>query len=111
MTARASLADVVARDIAKAYARFSAQHGKDRIYGLALCTVNDAVPPYVMGNTLEQVIGEQQESNDVAADEFFGNPPDWRWTHPGGDFESGAIIGEILEDESRSFEDQSSEIF
>jgi hypothetical protein len=101
------LADAVAADAAEAFARFVAAHGEKTIIALALCSVDDAAPPYIMGATLEDDIGPIKGTDDT----WRADPADWLWSDGDQPYRCGWIIGEILEDESRSFEKRAADIF
>lgn len=49
------LADAVAADAADAFARFAAKRGDESIVALALCSVDDAASPYIVGATLKDI--------------------------------------------------------
>jgi hypothetical protein len=102
----ARLADAVAVDAAEAFVRFTAARGNDGIVALALCSVDDASSPYIMGATLED-IGPISGTEET----WRADPPDWSYSDAGNIYRYDKIIGDILEDESRSFEDRAEEIF
>jgi hypothetical protein len=100
------LVDAVAADAAEAFARFGAARGDDTIVALALCSVDDAASPYIMGATLED-IGPIKGTEDT----WRADPADWSWSDGGNRYRFDKIIGEILEDERRPFEKRADEIF
>lgn len=101
------LADAVAVDAAEAFARFVAARGEQTIVALALCSVDDAAPPYIMGATLEDDIGPIQGTDET----WRADPADWSYSDGDQPYRCGWIIGEILEEESRPFEKRAAEIF
>jgi hypothetical protein len=100
------LADAVSADAAEAFARFVAARGDDTIIALALCSVDDAVSPYIMGATLDD-IGPIRGIEDT----WRADPADWSWSDEGNCYRFDEIIGEVLDDESRPFEKRADEIF
>ena len=100
------LADAVAADVAEAFARFSAECGDDSIVALALCTVDDAVAPYIMGATLDD-IGPIKGTKDT----FNAFPADWSWSDSNSNYRYGPIIDEMLEHQPDSFEEHGRDIF
>jgi hypothetical protein len=105
-SAGSRLADAVAADAAEAFARFVTDRGDDSIVALALCSVDDAVTPYIMGATLED-IGPIKGTEDT----WRADPADWSWNYEGNRYRCDKIIGQILNDESRPFENRAEEIF
>jgi hypothetical protein len=105
-SAGSRLADAVAADAAAAFARFVAARGDDTVVALALCSVDDAASPYIMGATLED-IGPIEGTDDT----WRADPADWSWNDEGQRYRFDEIIGDILEDESRPFEKRAGEIF
>jgi hypothetical protein len=100
------LADAVAADAAEAFARFVADRGDDSIVALALCSVDDAAPPYIMGATLDD-IGPIQGTEDT----WKANPADWSWNDEGNKYRFDKIIAEMLEHQPDSFEEHGRDIF
>lgn len=100
------LADAVAADVAEAFARFSSEFGEDSIVALALCSVDDAVSPYIMGATLDD-IGPIEGTEDT----FNAFPADWSWEDSGHKYRYEAIIDEMLEHQPDSFEEHGRDIF
>jgi hypothetical protein len=100
------LADAVAADAAEAFARFVAARGDDAIVALALCSVDDASPPYVMGATLDDV-----GPIDGVEDTWRADPPDWSWSDDGRAYRSEAIISEMLEHQPESEVEHGRDIF
>lgn len=99
-SASSRLADAVAADAADAFARFVADRGDDSVVALALCSVDDAVPPYIMGATLDDIGPiEGTDENSWRAD-----PADWSWNDEGHEYRCAAIIDEMLEHQPESFE-------
>jgi hypothetical protein len=111
-SARRRLADAVAADAAEAFARFVAERGDEAIVALALCSVDDAVTPYIMGATLAD-IGPIKGTEDT----WRASPADWSWSadrswgHEGSPCRCDAIIGEMLEHQPDSFEEHGRDIF
>jgi hypothetical protein len=105
-SARSRLADAVAADAAEAFARFVSARGDDTISALALCSVDDAVSPYIMGATLKD-IGPIEGTVDT----WRADPADWSWSDAGNPYRFDAIIAEILNKESRPFEKRAEDIF
>ena len=64
-SAKDRLAEAVAADVAEAFARFKAVRTGESIVALALCSVDDAAPPYIMGATFG-------EMSPVGGDEVMG---------------------------------------
>jgi hypothetical protein len=100
------LADAVAADTEEAFGRFVAARASDSLVALALCSVDDAVPPYIMGATLADVGPISGTKRTWGA-----NPADWSWNDAGHRYRCSRIIGEILDAESRPFEARAKEIF
>jgi hypothetical protein len=100
------LADAVAEDAAEAYARFVADRGDDNIVALALCSVDDAAPPYIMGATLDD-IGPIRGTEET----WNADPADWSWNDEGNKYRFDAIIGKMLEQQPESFEQHGRDIF
>src|SRR5579884_3704689 len=92
------LADAVAADVADAFARFTATRDDVSIVALALCSVDDAASPYIMGATLED-IGPIQGTEET----WRADPADWSWSDEGNKYRYDAIIGEMLEHQPDSF--------
>jgi hypothetical protein len=105
-TPASRLPDAVAADAAEAFARFVKARGDDSIVGLALCSVDDASSPYIMGATLKD-IGPIRGTDET----WRADPADWSWSDAGSIYKCDEIIGEILEDEKRPFEVRAEEIF
>jgi hypothetical protein len=104
--AGAQLADAVAADAAEAFGRFVADCGDESIVALAFCSVDDAATPYVMGATLDD-IGPIQGTDET----WRADPADWSWNDQGHSYRCDKVIGKILADESREFEERAAEIF
>lgn len=100
------LADAVAADVSEAFARFVADRGDESIVALALCSVDDAVPPYIMGATLDD-IGPIKGTEDT----FNAFPADWSWSDEGHHYRFEKIINEMLEHQPDSFEEHGRDIF
>lgn len=100
------LADAVAADAADAFARFVAARGDDSIVALALCTVDDAVTPYIMGATLAD-IGPIEGAEKT----WRANPANWSWSDEGHPYRCAAIIREMLEHQPDSFVEHGRDIF
>ena len=105
-SASSRLADAVAEDAAEAFARFVADRGHDSIVALALCSVDDAAPPYIMGATLDD-IGPIEGTEET----WNADPADWSWNDEGNKYRFEAIIGEMLENQPESFEKHGRDIF
>jgi rRNA maturation protein Nop10 len=105
-SASSRLVDAVAADVADAFARFVADHGDDTIVALALCSVDDAAPPYIMGATLDD-IGPIKGTQDT----FNAHPADWSWNDEGHEYRYTSIIGEMLKHQPESFEKHGLDIF
>lgn len=100
------LADAVSADVSEAFARFVADRGDDSIVALALCSVDDAASPYIMGATLDD-IGPIKGTEDT----FNAFPADWSWSDEGNEYRYDKIIGEMLEHQPDSFEQHGRDIF
>jgi hypothetical protein len=100
------LAETVAADAEEAFARFVADRGDDSIVALALCSVDDAVTPYIKGATLED-IGPIKGTEDT----WRADPADWSWSDEGRRYRSDAIIGKMLGRQPDSFEEHGRDIF
>jgi len=100
------LADAVAADVAAAFARFEAACGDDTIVAIALCSVDGAAPPYIMGATLED-IGPIEGTKDT----WQAEPADWSWSDGSRTYGYDAIIGEMLDHQRGSFEEHGRDIF
>ena len=100
------LADAVAADAADAFARFVAERGADSIVALAVCTVEDAVPPYFMGATLDD-LGPIEGTEDT----WNADPADWSWNDEGNRYRCVSIISEMLENLPDSSEEHGRDIF
>lgn len=100
------LADAVAADAADAFARFVADCGNDVIVAFALCSVDDAAPPYIMGATVND-IGPIKETQDT----WNADPADWSWNDEGNRYRYSSIISEMLEHQPDSFEEYGLDIF
>jgi hypothetical protein len=100
------LADAVAADAADAFARFVADRGDASIVALALCSVDDAVTPYIMGATRED-IGPIKGTEET----WRADPADWSWNDEGNKYRCDAIIGEMLKHQPDSFEEHGRDIF
>lgn len=105
--ASSRLADAVAADVAEAFARFVADHGDDSIVALALCSVDDAVSPYIMGATLDD-IGPIEGTEE---DTWRADPADWSWNDEGNKYRYNKIIDEMLGQQPDSFEEHGRDIF
>ena len=105
-SAASRLADAVAADVAEAFARFVADRGKDSIVALALCSVDDAAPPYIMGATLEDIGPIKGTERTWRSD-----PANWSWNDEGHRYSYSAIIREMLDHQPDSFEDHGRDIF
>src|ERR1051326_631587 len=101
------LAEAVCEDVTAAFARFVAARGDSTIIAVALCSVDDASPPYIMGATLEDDIGPIKGTEDT----WRAEPADWSWSDAGNLYRFDEIIAGILGEESRSFEERADEIF
>jgi hypothetical protein len=101
------LADAVCEDVTAAFARFVAARGEGTINALALCSVDDASAPYIMGATVEEDIGPIMGTEDT----WRADPADWSWSDAGNPYRFGEIIAKILDDERRPFEKRAREIF
>ena len=105
------LADAVAADVAEAFGRFVAARADDSIVALALCTVEDAVPPYIMG----AVVGDLGPILGTDPKTWRANPADWSWSDQGRRQKRCVeIVGEILDEADRAADleaDDSSESF
>lgn len=100
------LADAVAADVAEAFGRFAADRGDDSIVALALCTVEDAASPYIMGATSDD-IGPIEGAEET----WRADPADWSWNDEGNEYRYEKIIDGILSDEGRPFEKRAEEVF
>ncbi|QOV89055.1 DUF4303 domain-containing protein [Humisphaera borealis] len=103
---RTHLAEQVAREVADAFERFALARKGETITALALCSVDDAVPPYGMGGTLSNIgpiTGKQST--------WHADPADWSWADPVRCYDFEEIIGEILDDNNRPFEERAEDIF
>jgi len=93
----ARLTDAVAADAAEAFARFAAERGDEPIVALALCTVEDAAPPYIKG----AVVGDIGPIRGSDLKSWRNHPADWSWSdgpdgrRPGR--RCSAVICEILD--------------
>ncbi len=109
---RNRLAAAVCQDVTEAYARFVAARGSDTINALALCSVDDAVSPYIVGATLEEGIGPIGTWPDGSVygplDAF---PADWSWSDEGRRYRYEAIINEMLKHQPNSFTEHGRDIF
>jgi hypothetical protein len=105
------LPDAVCEDAQAAFARFVAARKGATINALALCSVDDAVEPYIMGATLEEGIGPIGAPNPDPVAAWSSDPADWSWSDGPQPYKSGHIIGAILDDEKRPFEERAEEIF
>ena len=105
-SASSRLADAVAADAAAAFARFVAARGDDAIVAFALCSVDDAVSPYIMGATLDD-IGPIHGTDDT----WKADPADWSWNDEGNKYRYDSIIGEMLDHQPDSFEEHGRDIF
>lgn len=88
------IAAAVAADAAACYQKFLGD-SQGAVSGFALCTVDDAVPPYAMGAVQDDLTipaGRSQDVLDI-------HPPDWSWNDGGGSFSSGEIIDRVLNSE------------
>jgi hypothetical protein len=105
-SASSRLADAVAADVAEAFARFVAERGDESIVALALCSVDDAAPPYIMGATLDDIgpiKGAQETWN--------ADPADWSFSDEGHRYRCEKIIGQMLDHQPDSFEEHGRDIF
>jgi hypothetical protein len=105
-SASSRLADAVAEDAAKAFARFVAARGDDSIVAFALCSVDDAAPPYVKGATLDDIGPIKATKKTWKAD-----PPDWSWSDTGNKYSYDRIIAEMLGKQPDSFKEHGRDIF
>lgn len=105
-SASSRLADAVAADVAEAFSRFVADRGDDSIVALALCSVDDAASPYIMGATLDD-IGPIKGTDET----WNADPADWSWNDEGNKYRYDEIIGEMLEHQPESFEEHGRDIF
>lgn len=103
---RSRLADAVAADVAAAFARFVAERGEAPIVALALCSVDDAAAPYIMGATLDD-IGPIKGGEET----WNADPADWSWNDEGNKYRYDEIIEEMLEHQPESFEEHGRDIF
>ena len=101
-SASSRLADAVAADVADAFARFVANRGDESIVALALCSVDDAVPPYIMGATLDDIGPITGTENTWRAD-----PADWSWSDQGNKYRYDKIIAEMLKHQSLPYSSRS----
>ena len=104
--ASSRLAANVAVDAAQAFARFVADRGDESIVAFALCSVDDAAPPYVKGATLDD-IGPIKGTEET----WKADPADWSWSDKGNTYRCEKIIGEMLEHQPDSFEEHGRDIF
>jgi len=77
------LAEAIFQDASAAFARFTAQHGKEHITAFAACTVDDAVPPYYKGATLESQfgpVGSLTNPGEEKSHGWYADPADWCWS-------------------------------
>jgi len=100
------LADAVAADAEDAFARFVAARSADSIVALALCSVDDAVTPYIMGATLNDIGPIQGTERTWRAD-----PADWSWSDEGNKYRCDAFIAEMHKHQPDSFEEHGRDIF
>ena len=100
------LADSVALDVSEAFSRFVADRGEDSIVAFALCSVDDAAPPYIMGATLDD-IGPIQGIEDT----FNADPADWSWSDGTRSYRFDPIISEMLEHQPESFAQHGRDVF
>lgn len=105
-SASSRLADAVAANAADAFARFVGARGDDSIIALALCSVDDAASPYIMGATLDD-IGPIKDTEDT----WKADPADWSWNDEDNKYRYDAIISEMLEHQPDSFEEHGRDIF
>ena len=105
-SASSRLVDAVAVDATEAFARFVADRGDDSIVALALCSVDDAASPYIMGATLDD-IGPIEGTEDT----WKADPADWSWNDEGNKYRCDKIIGEMLDHQPESFEEHGRDIF
>lgn len=103
--------EIPMKDVAEAFARFVAARADDSIVALALCTVEDAVPPYIMGamvGDLGPIVGSDPNT-------WRANPADWSWSDERKYRKrSSEIISEILDEADRAADpeaDDPNEIF
>ena len=80
--------------------------GKDPIVALALCSVDDAAPPYIMGATLSDI-----GPIEGVAETWKADPADWSWNDEGNKYRYDAIIEEMLDNQPESFEEHGRDIF
>lgn len=100
------LADAIAKETEEAFDRFVAAHGDEEIVGLALCSVDDASPPYIMGATSED-IGPINSPEDT----WKADPADWTWSDDVDRRPSDAIFSEMLANQPDSYDEYGRDIF
>lgn len=105
-SAGSRLADAVAADVAEAFARFVAARGDDAIVALALCSVDDAAPPYIVGATLND-IGPIEGTNKT----WKSDPANWSYSDEGHKYRYRDIINQMLENQPASFVEHGRDIF
>lgn len=105
-SAQSRLADAIAVEAEEAFNRFVAKHGDEGVVGLALCSVDDACPPYIAGATLEDIGPVDGTENTWNAD-----PADWTWEDDVTRRPSDAIISEMLKNQPDTFDGYGRDIF
>ena len=105
-SAQSRLAEAIAVETEEAFERFVAAHGNEELVGLALCTVDDACPPYIMGATSEDIGPIEGLKNTWNAD-----PADWTWSDDVNRRPSDAIFSEMLANQPDSDDDFGLDIF
>ena len=105
-SAASRLAEAVAADVTEAFARFVAARGDDAIVALALCSVDDAAPPYIVGATLSDIGPIEGTSKTWKAD-----PANWSYSDEGHKYRYREIINQMLENQPDSFVDHGRDIF
>jgi hypothetical protein len=114
MAADADLVDAVCQDVTDAFARFTKDCPGKSIVGLALCSVDDASPPYIMGAALEDEdrrIGPISLPVEDEIDSWQADPADWAWNDEGNQYRCEEFIGAILDDEDQPFDERAKRIF
>ncbi len=108
---KSRLAAAVCQDVTEAYARFVAARGSETINALALCSVDDAVSPYIVGATLKDIgmIGTPPEGGVYNSLDAY--PADWSWSDEGRRYRYEAIIDEMLKHQPNSFTEHGRDIF
>lgn len=74
-----AIAQAVFKDCVGAFERFTKACPGEDITAFALCTVDDAVPPYIMGATKKDYFGIACADPATDFDGFSCEPGDWQW--------------------------------